>query len=410
MAKNRYLVRAIEQRQAKTAVVQNLQDEAASQDRELSDDERKTFDELVAEIKRLDSEIARISEADSAAAKFLELIGAQKAAEEKAERAHDDAGRSGGDDAGGGSTPEGRGRVRADFGRQFVESTAFKNFRGRGTSDSVVFPGVASPEFREAIRTDTWDNVPEPFHWNQPAEATLRNPFLDMLGRVQVGSGAVTYMRWGAVTDAELVAEGELKPEADLALTEGATTLDTYAHWKAITRQALEDIPQIQSILQNKLLLGVRQKLEAVATDVYNNDPDIATVDAADILSAMRVTLGMVEANGYQATAFLLNPADAADLDLAIMQGTVAGPVRYGSAFGKQVVTSNSQPAGSVGTADFKTALTWFDRNVLAAYLTDSHADYFLRNQLVMLAETRAVFVVTEPQAAAIGTFPTSGS
>lgn len=396
--KNPYLVRTIEERQAKTAVMNKITDDAAKDDRDLTADERKTFDELVERINQLDKEIDRISSADSAAAQFLKMIGAQKEAEEKADKAHSASSRDDSDD----DEAETRG---ADFGRQFIESPAFKGYNGAGRSQAVEFPGVASPEFRAAIRTDTWEKVPEPFKWTGPAQPNERNPFLDVLGRVQVGSGAITYMRWGNASNAAKVAEGELKPEADLTLTEGAATLDTFAHYKAITRQALEDIDQIQSILQNKLLAGVRKALEAEASDVYNADTDIERVAEDDIVRAIRKALGIVEANGYSANAVLMNPADAADFDLQVMSGTVAGPVRAGNPFGLSVVTSKTQPAGSVGVADFKSAITWFDRNVLSSYLTDSHADYFLRNQLVLLAETRGKFVVTEPQAAAIGTF-----
>lgn len=400
--KNPYLVRTIEERQAKTAVMQKLTDDAAKDDRDLSADERKTFDELVERINALDKEIERISAADSAAAQFLKMIGSQKEAEEKADRAHADATP---DDNG----DEGQTEHRADYGRQFVESTAFQSYTGAGRSAAVDFPGVASPEFRAAIRTDTWEKIPEPFKWSGPPQPNDRNPFLDVLGRVQVGSGAITYMRWGNASEAAKVAEGELKQEADLALTEGATTLETFAHWKAITRQALEDISQIQSILQNKLLSGVRKALESDAASVYNADDTIERVAETDIVRAIRKALGIVEGNGYSANAVLMNPADAADFDLQVMAGTVAGPVRAGNPFGLSVVTSKTQPAGSVGVADFKSAITWFDRNVLSSYLTDSHADYFLRNQLVLLAETRAKFVVTEPQAAAIGDFAGGG-
>jgi hypothetical protein len=41
-----------------------------------------------------------------------------------------------------------------------------------------------------------------------------------------------------------------------------------------------------------------------------------------------------------------------------------------------------------------------FARNQVAAYMTDSHADYFVKNLLVILAEQRALAAITEPNAA----------
>ena len=45
--------------------------------------------------------------------------------------------------------------------------------------------------------------------------------------------------------------------------------------------------------------------------------------------------------------------------------------------------------AGTTVVGDFKTAITLFDRGQTSVFVTDSHADFFLRNQLVILAEAR---------------------
>jgi hypothetical protein len=45
---------------------------------------------------------------------------------------------------------------------------------------------------------------------------------------------------------------------------------------------------------------------------------------------------------------------------------------------------------------DFRNGVTVFDRGVSSVYATDSHADYFLRNTIVVLAETRALPAVTD--------------
>jgi hypothetical protein len=77
------------------------------------------------------------------------------------------------------------------------------------------------------------------------------------------------------------------------------------------------------------------------------------------------------------------------------------GPTAYGSYWGLTPIPNPAQVLGTAEVGDFKSAVTWFDRAKTAVYLTDSHSDYFVRNLLVILAETRAAFAVTDLRAAA---------
>ena len=52
----------------------------------------------------------------------------------------------------------------------------------------------------------------------------------------------------------------------------------------------------------------------------------IPDVTDADLLAAIRVGIGTVQAAGYAPNAVLLNPADWADLDIAVMGATLARP------------------------------------------------------------------------------------
>ena len=51
----------------------------------------------------------------------------------------------------------------------------------------------------------------------------------------------------------------------DIVPTPHTDSLDTYAHWQALSRQALEDIPMVQSVVTNALQGGVLAALEAAA-------------------------------------------------------------------------------------------------------------------------------------------------
>ena len=92
-----------------------------------------------------------------------------------------------------------------------------------------------------------------------------------------------------------------------------AATLDTYAHWKGITRQALEDIPQIRSIVENRLRQGVTVALETAVGAALVAATLPAVTSPVDLLAAIRAGVGAVQVAGYwNPNAVLLNPADFA--------------------------------------------------------------------------------------------------
>jgi HK97 family phage major capsid protein len=200
------------------------------------------------------------------------------------------------------------------------------------------------------------------------------------------------------------VAEGDLKPEAVMDAIEATIALQTYAHYKAVTRQALEDIPQVQTIIQNRLLAGIRSALDAAAVAALLAADPTAVDGAGNQLHAVRGAIATVEAQGFKPNAVLMNPQDAATIDMQAMFETVDGAVRNGAVWGLPIVTSAAIPAGSSYVGDFKNGVTWFDRGNTDVFMSDSHADFFLRNQLVILAEARAAFAVTEIAALAEAT------
>lgn len=399
---NAYLRAKIEERASQTAVLQSLQTRAADEKRDLTDNEKATFADIVKRLKDLDEQIQSITALDSGTAAFAELIGAQNEAQEKSDRAHDGADKSDDtDDADDTATSSRELATRAAFGKRFVESTAFRAYRGAGSSERLTLPGPASAEFRAALSLADFADLPAQF-WAGPPQPTFQNTFLNMIGRVGTSQSAVMYLTWtpSPPADAAEVAEGALKPEANMSVTEATIALTTVAHYKAITRQALEDIPQIQTIVQNRLMAGVRSKLESLAVAALTG-AGIVPVTADTLTEAIRVAIANVEAAGFKPNAVVVNPADAATLDLSSMDLTYNGPVRNGTVWGLPIVPSNSIPAGTVWVGDFKAGVTWFDRGTTDVFMSDSHADFFLRNQLVILAEARAAFAVTEAAAVA---------
>ena len=292
--------------------------------------------------------------------------------------------------------------VPQDWGSLFVGSEAFRNYNGRGSSGEVSLPGLFTRAAADPITVSGFPGGLPPYYFT-PTPWKMTTPLLEALGKISTNSGTVQWYAWpGAYPTAAVVAEGTPKPPADFEPTPHTDALETYAHYKAISRQALEDIPQVQSIVENALRGGILTALEAAAAAALGLPANgIPATTNPDLLAGIRVAVGNVQSRGYaQPNAVLLNPADFAELDLAVMAATVNGPQRTGSVWGVPAIAVGAIPAGTAYVGDFSTAVTLFARDQVSAFMTDSHDDYFVRNLLVILAEQRALVAVTEPQAA----------
>jgi HK97 family phage major capsid protein len=241
--------------------------------------------------------------------------------------------------------------------------------------------------------------------WTPPAY-TYSSPLLDVVGKVSTSSNAVSYVKWtpNPQAAASVVAEGALKPEAAMTAAAQSVSLVTWAHWKEITRQALEDVPQIRSTVEGRLRQGLVRAIEdsIAANLIAATLPAVAAPAGSNLLTAIRMGVGTVQAAGYSnPNAVLLNPADYATLDILVMNGANGSPVTQSGFWGLKPIASTSVPLGTAWVGDFSAGVTLFTRGSAAIYLTDSHADNFIRNVLLLLAETRGLAVVGEPAAIA---------
>lgn len=286
------------------------------------------------------------------------------------------------------------------WGELLIESAQFRGYDGHGSSGRVEVPGIFT---RAAITLDTvWGNALQPTRYI-PVQPSITTPLLDAAGHITTANNSVTWFSMpGAYPLAGIVAEGDLKPEADFVPTENTGALQTYAHWKAISRQTMEDMPQMESIVSTQLEGGIYSKLEVDLTAAMAAAPlqSVPGDGANGLLGGIRVALGHIQAAGFPGPkSVVLNPMDWADLDLDVMRATNGGPNTQANFWGLTPIAANTVPAGTAYVGDLKTATTIYDRGSAAVFLTDSHADYFIRNLLVVMAETRALCTVEQPAA-----------
>ena len=381
-----FLRAKIDERAALSDLVSGVLDKCAKDQRDPSQEENDKLADYGNRIKVLDGRIAELRATEEGNARFLNTITTMEDQEETAERRNTQR-----------KAPAPAAALSA--GEAFIQSDQFKGYRGYGTMEPVEFPDFLGVEARMAVLdgpiTEAQLKLPAT-RWDGPPGPTVLTPFLSLIGREVVSANSVTYITWSTATGAALVAETDTKPEAALTPTEHAVTLATYAFWKAITRQALEDYPRIRSIVETKLRQGLAVTLEQEAITTLEG---VAAPGTETGLAGIRQAIASLQALGYSPTAILMSPADAAKYDLEVMDSTLLGPNSPGNYWGLRVVPVASIPPGVAFVGDFQNGITWFDRSSASVYMSDSHSDYFIRNLFVVLAEQRSAFALTEPAA-----------
>jgi hypothetical protein len=287
------------------------------------------------------------------------------------------------------------------WGEVFTRSEVFTTYPGRGTSSRVVLD--ANPQTR-ALPTGLADLIAAGWKGGTTTVDTTPpptpTPLLDTMPSITVSQNGIELVVWAKVAGgAAIVPEKGVKPPAEWAPTVTPATLDTIAVYTQLTRQMTEDAPAVRDLINNELRREVllKEETEAAAALVAATLP---TADGAgDLLAGIRVGIAEVQAAGYNPNAALINPADWAALDIAVIGGTLLGPTIQSNYWGLRLISSPAQPAGTVTVGDFSAGVQHYVRSGVALYITDSHADTFLSNVFTLLAERRTKTVVTRPAA-----------
>lgn len=333
------------------------------------------------------------------------------------------------------------------LGSAFVKSAEYK----------TLMQGAHGGRFNEKQRIESGPMVVKSLVYSggegAPAGAfvqPMRDSLIEMLGRPtlslrdlvsvrQTESDAVEYVRQtvqptaaapvaeakssaAPTTNAEgatvLAADGGYKPEGSIAFEVVKTSVKTIAEWIAATKRSIADAAQLRGLIDQELKadLLVAEEREMLTGDGTGehftgilNTPGIqtqarsATVSGVDpLLETTLKAKTKARIGGRTApTAYLLNPQDFEAVQLARIAKNPANEAIAGAVptlHGLPVVESEGIPAGTGLVGDFSRAVLW-DREQASVSITDSHADFFIRNLVAILAEERAAFGVTRPAA-----------
>jgi HK97 family phage major capsid protein len=243
---------------------------------------------------------------------------------------------------------------------------------------------------------------------------------MDLITIGNTGSDTVEYVRQGTHTNAaagvaEATATGNgsgSKPESAMALSVVQESVKIIAHFLPATRMALADASQLRMLIDNFLRYGLMEELEDQMitgaggndlTGVRNASPNTQAWDT-DLLTTTRKGRTQVVTEGRATpTAWVMNPLDWQTFDL--LQDNEAryffgGPSVLGQPrlWGLPVVEVEAMTQGYAYVADWRLAALWM-RQDAQILVSDSHADFFTRNLIAILAELRAAFGIIRPLA-----------
>jgi HK97 family phage major capsid protein len=204
------------------------------------------------------------------------------------------------------------------------------------------------------------------------------------------------------------------KPESAVAFLVVQEAVRTLAHWVPATRRALADAGQLRTMIEGRLGDGLLQRVETQVAagngvgenlrGIYNTVGIAAQPAAAEpAVDTIHRAITLIRLAFQEPNAVGIHPLDWEDIRLS-----KNGNDDY--YYGPPAVAGTSQVWGvgaAIGTqfteglplvGDYSKATLWL-REGVQILASDSHADFFVRNLVVLLAEMRLAFGVEVPAA-----------
>lgn len=221
--------------------------------------------------------------------------------------------------------------------------------------------------------------------------------------------------------DADPIAFG-LKPQSGMAFTGAQAPIRTLAHWEAAHRNVLADEPQLRSIIDNELLYGLRLQEDFQILQGDGNGENLtgllntngiqnyswssgAVSPVPDTKAdALRRAATLSFLAYYEPTGIVMHPNDWEDIELtkdANGQYLVAVSVALGGEprlWRLPVVDTPAIPEGTALVGAFGTAAQIYDREQATVRISEQHADFFVRNAIVILVEERLGLACKRPE------------
>ena len=248
----------------------------------------------------------------------------------------------------------------------------------------------------------------------------------DLLTPGQTESNSIEYAyQTVRQNNATTVAETAQKPESNYGWDVANAPVRTIAHWVPASRQAMDDIPQLESLIDGELRYGLD---DAEDTQLLLGDgsgqnilglytqaptyvqPSGVTISGETRIDRLRLAILMVELADYAPDGMVLHPTQWTNIELTKDSAggyVFANPQGLASntLWGRPVVSTKRIGTGNFLVGAFKLAAQIFDRMDTEVRISDQDRDNFIKNMLTIRAEKRLALVVRRLAALTKGNF-----
>lgn len=217
-------------------------------------------------------------------------------------------------------------------------------------------------------------------------------------------------------TGASSVAEGVAKPEVAMQFSSQDAPIRKIAAWIPVTSEVVEDAPTLRGYIDTRLgyMLAIREELEILNGNGLSPDlrgirqtTGLQTQSAVsgDRWATIGNAIGKIENVDGDADFLAMNPVDfwtaivtrfANQMDGGFQAITPYGPPPQ-QVFGLAPIRTRAMESGKALVGAGRTGATIFDRQQTVIRVGNQHADYFIENKLVILAEERLGLAVHRP-------------
>jgi HK97 family phage major capsid protein len=215
------------------------------------------------------------------------------------------------------------------------------------------------------------------------------------------------------------------KPQSSFTFVGEQAPVRTLAHWEAAHRNVLADEPQLRSIIDNELMYGLRLQEDAQILNGSGTGENLTGILNTSGIQTYNwssgfysATAGMTDTKAdalrraatlsflayYEPSGVVLHPNDWEDIELT-KDGNGAYVVAVSVAMGGEqklwripVVDTPAMTEGTALIGAFGTGAQIYDRESASIRISEQHADFFVRNAIVILAEQRLALAVKRPE------------
>ena len=310
----------------------------------------------------------------------------------------------------GAGTPNGQPAQQKSLGERMAEAQDYLRWKQtRQGGFEVNLPGVDVKTLMET----TAGFAPETMRTGRVVYSAQRRPVVaDLIPQTTTTQAAVVYMEETTFTNAaDTAAEAAEYAESALAFTERTDTVRKISTFLPVTDEQMDDVPQMQSIVNNRLMLMLMLTEETqlisgsgVAPDLtgFLNKSGIQTqAKGADpVPDAFYKAITKVRFTGFaDPTGIIMHPNDWQDVRLLRTTDGIyiwgnpsePGPERM---WGLQVVVTTAETENTGLVGDFQLYSEIFRKMGISLKVSDSHSDYFIKGKQAIRADERLALAI----------------